>query len=163
MIIVDWTSVGAIASTVYTLAFIVSMWLLGRQLKEARVSRDTGLLLSLYDRLTQSRPKRQNIYQRENLLKDLKTMNEWDQVRRDHPDLAAAVTDVSLDYNLVGFFLRSGILEKEAFLQDIGEVYLRLYSIIMPAIIIERQRSGRSYRRDLDSLAYHVRAALAKG
>src|ERR1700674_14973 len=157
---VDWTAVGATATAVYTVAFTVSMWLIGRQLKEARTSRDTGLLLALYDRLTASRAKTQLIYQSERLLESLKSLNDWDQLHRDHPDLAAAIEDVSLDYNLAGLFLRSGLLDKEAFLQDIGEVYLHLYAIIAPAIDLQRQRNGSSYRRALDTLARHVRAAL---
>jgi hypothetical protein len=157
---VDWTAVGATATAIYTIAFTISMWLIGRQLKEARTSRDTGLLLALYDRLTASRAKAQLVEQNEMLLGALTSLNDWDQLCRDHPDLGAAVDDVSLDYNLAGLFLRSGLLDKEAFLQDIGEVYLHLYTIIAPAIELQRQRNGSRYRRDLDTLAEHVRAAL---
>jgi hypothetical protein len=119
-------------------------------------------MFGLYDRLVASRERRQVIYANENKLTDLKDLAEWDELRRQDPQLADAVLAVSMDYHLLGLFLRSTLLaEQTVFLNDIGEVFLRLFNIIRPVIRLERQRSGTTYRATLEQLEEKVRAALA--
>jgi hypothetical protein len=158
---VDWAAVAAIAATVYTIVFTGSIVFLWLQIREIRRSRDGEIMMRLYDRIVASREKRMRIYDNETTLKHVKDLASWDDLRRNDPDLATAVLDVSMDYHLLGLFLSSTLLaQQNVFLSDIGEVFLRLFGIIRPLIVLERQRSGRTYRATLEKLEGMVRAAL---
>jgi hypothetical protein len=150
---IDWVALGSLAAAAYTIIFTVSVVLLWWQIREVRRSRDSELLMSLYDRIVRAGAKRQRIYESEALLRAVGTMDEWDELRRKDPDLSSAVAEVSMDYHLVGLFLHARLLaEHKTILNDIGLSFLHVFGIIERIVAIERQRSGATYRGTLEKL-----------
>lgn len=157
----NWNAVGALAALFYAATFLFSFSFFYSQLREMRLSRDTEMLTNLYDRLIRSRRQRILIYDNEDLLKAINTLEKWDVLRRANKALGAAVNDVSMDYHLVGLIVTNGLLrERKAFMHDIGEVFLRIHGIIGPIVKIERKRSGNTYRAYLENLAREVSTVL---
>lgn len=159
----SWAAVGAVSSTIYTVGFVASMGFLLRQVRETRLARETEVLMKLYDRLIAIREKRMLVFDSSKRLAAVANLVAWDAIRRDQPVLAEAVNSVSMEYHLAGLMLRQGLLKepvRAAFLKDIGEVFLQLYAILLPVVQLERERSGITYRTQLDYLAKQVRSVL---
>lgn len=156
----DWITIAAIATFAYSVTFLFSVVFIVIQIKEHQFSRDTEIMCLLYDRIIASVPKRRLIYENENCLVKINTLEKWDELQSKNQELADAVTIVSMDYHHMGLFIANGHLkDTKVFLSDIGHIYLRVYKIIVPIIKIQRERSGKTYREYLEYLKKEVEKA----
>jgi hypothetical protein len=145
--------IGALATTAYTIAFVRSMWLLREQLKDAGRSRDAILFIHIFGMLRETRTSRRKIWESEDELRSLRSIDEWRELRQRNPELAGAIEDVTSVYHVMGFYSEKRLLGGSDWLIDeAGETFIQLMDLLHPVIVWEGERiSQDNYRYYLKS------------
>lgn len=122
----QWTAVGAIATTIYTVAFIISLLFIYRQVRHMRISTMATAFSKALDILQNEdrRADRRTVFALEGV-----PLDKWDEEQR------RAGERVVHSYDQVGTMIRAGIFDKELIVDSWGNSLRRSKPLLMPLVL----------------------------
>lgn len=150
MDIATWTI--AVSTTVYTFAFIVTVFYIIKQLKESKLLREAAVLKEAYDYIIRTHKFRKIIYSNKNEIRAIQNANDLEKIV---PEVSEAIHEVANCYHYIGFLMTCEMLtNKSAIFEEGGDTFLRIYEIIKP--VIEQQRATMGKETHKQYLEYLV-------
>ena len=142
----------AISTGIYTIAFIVTVFYIAKQLKENKLLRESTVLKEAYDYIIRTHKYRKIIYDNERDIRAVRNTKSLDALS---PEVKEAIHEVTNCYHYIGFLMKYGLLtNKQGFFEEGGDTFLRIYEIIKPVIKQERIKMSReTYKQYLEYLA----------
>jgi hypothetical protein len=121
----QWTAVGALATAVYTIAFIISLALIYRQLRHMRVSTMATAFSKALDILQNEdrRTDRRTVFALERV-----PLEQWKEDQR------RAGERVIHSYDQVGTMIRAGMFGKELIVDSWGNSLRQAKPLLMPLV-----------------------------
>jgi len=153
--ITDWitalaTCLIAFATTIYTIFFIITLIYVKKQFEEYKLYRNISVLQNIYDYVIKTKEERKKIFEEEEMIKGFinegKALSDiYDEKIRD------AIHNVANVYHYAGFLIKTNLLGedfKNAFFEEGGETFFRIYTLIYPLIEEERKKPfKKSYKQ----------------
>ena len=152
------TCIIATSTGVYTIAFIVTVFYIAKQLKENKLLREATVLKEAYDYIIRTHKFRKIIYAKEKDIKAIKNVDDLKNLEKTLPEVREAIHEAANCYHYIGFLMKYGLLtNKSAIFEEGGDTFLRIHEIIRPAIKQERIRMDKeTYKQYLEYLVEEI-------
>ena len=145
----------AVSTTIYTFAFIVTIFYIAKQLKESKLLREAAVLREAYDYIIRTHKFREIIYSNKNEIKAIQNVKDLEEIT---PEISEAIHEVANCYHYIGFLMKYGLLtNKSAIFEEGGDTFLDIYKIIKPEIEQQRAKMGKeTYKQYLEYLVEEI-------
>ena len=154
------TWITAVATAIYSLTVLFTVIYVVRQWKETRLLREAAVIKDVYDYIIRTHADRQLIYENQEAIRSIATIEQFSAFGVQHPDVANAIHEVANCYHYLGFLMKNKLLtSRDAVLEEGGRTVLSIHGIIGHIIKLQQRQSlaTQGYKQGFVYLANEVR------
>lgn len=126
------TWLSAIFTTVYAIAFVVSMLFLIQQLQLLRQQNTANIMKDCFDRFERTEAARQSVYDASDFIVTVNSEEALRSFKKDNPHLHSSIRQAFNAFQYLGMVIRANMLTedtKKVILSDIAPAFYRLHRI----------------------------------